>query len=70
MAPQWMVAQDTFSTDLESGAVFQVTKGQHLPAGHEVVAKDEGRNFLFKPLDTGEPEAPAKVSKLPSRKGA
>lgn len=69
MASEWMVAQDTFSTDLKSGAVVAVTKGQHFPAGHEVVLKDGGRGVLFKPLETGEPEPPPK-SKPSLRKGA
>jgi hypothetical protein len=60
---EWMVAQDTFSTDLKDGSSMSVTKGQHLRAGHEVVAKDGGRGVLFKPLDTGEePEAPPSKS--------
>jgi len=60
--PQWMVAQDTFSTDLESGAVMSVTKGETYPAGHEVVLKDGGRGVLFKPLEA-EPEEPAVAPK-------
>jgi len=61
---EWMVAQDTFSCDLDDGSSMSVVKGQHLRASHEVVAKDAGRGVLFRPLDQGEPEeekpAPAK----------
>jgi len=53
---EWMVAQDTFSTDLADGSSLSVVKGQHFRAGHEVVAKDAGRGVLFRPLDQGEPE--------------
>ena len=69
--PQWMVAQDTFSTDLESGAVVSVTRGETYPAGHEVVLKDGGRGVLFKPLEAGEPdEEPSAVPKTRIGRGA
>lgn len=71
----WVVAQDTFSTDLKDGSSMSVVKGQHIRAGHEVVAKDGGRNFLFRPLDDGSPEpepekAPAKSAAKAEPKAA
>jgi len=64
---EWMVAQDTFSTDLKDGSSLSVVKGSHHRASSEVVAKDAGRGVLFRPLDQGEPEEekppPAKSAK-------
>ena len=65
---QWMVAQDTFSADLASGAAITVVKGEHLLSTHEVVKLDAGRGILFKPADLGEEEPPA--AKAPARRAA
>jgi len=56
-------AQDTFVADLEDGTAVRVVKGEVLPEGHELVKRDmAGTGQLFKPLDTGEEEAPAKAA--------
>ena len=62
---QWMIAQDSFATDLDSGASFTVTKGQHLLSTHEAVLKDAGRGILFRPAETADvpEEKPAKAAK-------
>ena len=60
---QWMVAQDTFAGDLESGAAFTVLKGQHYLSTDEVVKLDAGRGVLFLPLDVGEDKEPEPPSK-------
>ncbi|HSZ41803.1 MAG TPA: hypothetical protein VK817_17750 [Trebonia sp.] len=60
MAQQWMKAQDTFVAVLDDGTTAFVTKGDTLPATHELVKRDAGSGKLFQPLDTGEDEAPAK----------
>ena len=67
---QWMVAQDTFAADLESGSAITVVKGQHLLSTHEVVKLDAGRGILFKPAETGEEEPPAAVPKPASPRRA
>ena len=64
---QWMVAQDTFAGDLESGAAFTVLKGQHLLSTSEVVKLDGGRGVLFKPLDLGGEEPPSKSESEPAK---
>lgn len=53
-------AQDTFVADLKDGTSVRVVKGEVLPEGHELVKRDAaGSGQLFRPLDTGEDEAPA-----------
>ena len=52
-------AQDTFTGEID-GAPFTVQKGQILSSRHPLVKLDAGRGILFKPLDLGEDEPPAK----------
>lgn len=54
-------AQDTFVAQLRDGTIRRVTKGEVLPDRHELVKRDaEGSGTLFRDLDLGEDEAPAK----------
>jgi len=65
---RWMVAQDTFTTELKSGAAASVHRGDTFPDDHEVVLKDDGRGMLFKPLEDAPPEAPpARVSRAAAK---
>lgn len=62
-------AQETFVAELESGPLL-VTKGQVFADGHEAVRLDAGRGMLFKPLDLGEAEPPAKAAPKAAAKPA
>jgi hypothetical protein len=53
-------AQETFHADLPDGSQLLVTKGAVFADSHAVVKLDAGRGLLFKPLDLGEDEPPAK----------
>jgi hypothetical protein len=67
---RWMVAQDTFSTDLASGASWTVHKGETYPEGHELVKLDAGRGVLFQPLDEADEAAPPAKVRPGAAKGA
>lgn len=54
-------AQDTFVAELKDGTIRRVTKGEVLPDRHELVKRDQdGAGTLFRRLDLGEDEPPAK----------
>jgi hypothetical protein len=53
-------AQDTFTVELKDGSVLRVARGEVYPDNHEVVKLDDGRGLLFRPLDLGDDDAPAK----------
>lgn len=55
-------AQDNFVAEID-GAAFTVRKGEVLAASHPLVKLDQGRGVLFKPLDDGDDETPAKGGK-------
>lgn len=68
---QWYRAQDTFTADLSDHTQVRVAKGDPFPDNHELVKRDADataaaskagtdRVPLFKLMDTGEDEAPAK----------
>ncbi len=59
MAQQWMRAQDTFVAVLDDGTTAFVSKGDTLPASHELVKRDAGSGALFRPLDDAVEEKPA-----------
>lgn len=63
MAVEWVQAQDTFNADLADGSQLTVTKGELLPAGHEVVKLDVS-GTLFRPFDTGEQPAPKRGARV------
>jgi hypothetical protein len=76
MAQRWMKAQDTFVAQLADGSQRFVSKGETLPASHELVKRDQaGDGVLFRPLDADEEEtvapapksAPAKAEARPAR---
>ena len=54
-------AQETFVAELADGPLL-VTKGQVFADGHEAVRLDAGRGLLFRPLDLGEAEIPARAA--------
>jgi hypothetical protein len=51
-------AQDTFIAEID-GAPVMVAKGEVFADNHPVVAVDQGRGLLFRPLDVDPPKAPA-----------
>lgn len=62
-------AQDTFVAELKDGTPLRVARGEVFPDSHELVKRDQaGSGTLFKPLDLGEDEAPAKSQPKPSAK--
>jgi hypothetical protein len=65
------IAQDTFVAENADGAQVRVSRGEAFPDKHPLVKLDQaGAGVLFKKMDLGEEEEPAKTSKLlPSRKG-
>lgn len=64
-------AQDTFVAELSDGTIRRVTKGEVLADRHELVKRDQaGSGTLFKPLDLGEDEKPAKSPARSAAKAA
>jgi hypothetical protein len=64
------MAQDTFTAELKDGSVLRVARGEVYADNHEVVKLDGGRGLLFRPLDMGDADAPAKPAPKASRAAA
>jgi len=61
MAQRYFRAQDTFVAMMTDGSQQFVQKGDVLADSHELVRRDlDGSGLLFRALDTGEDEVPAK----------
>ena len=69
MAQRWMKAQDTFVAQLADGSQRFVTKGETLPASHELVKRDAGSGVLFRPLDADEEEEAPEPAKAAPKSG-
>ncbi len=67
MADEWFVAQDTFCAELPGGAQQTVQKGSTWHASEHVVKLDAGRNQLFLPQRSGQPEEPPAPKRARSR---
>ena len=82
---EWLQAQDTFVADLADGTPKRVQRGDHLPANHELVLRDQdpktGGGQLFvhayntddekpAPKSDAKADAPAKAAvKAPAKDG-
>lgn len=71
MAQRYFQAQDTFVAMVADGSQQFVQKGDVLPDSHELVKRDlSGSKVLFRALDTGQDDPPAKSDAKAEAKAA